>query len=315
MIIEFICRIIGVKERGNNMKLFVQYAWHVDIVFHVLTHMKVDNASNLFNAEYVEDIRKEKERQGIADTLLNQVGNITDYYIKHFDRLAVINFVPFITYSLGELSEKLLSMPYFTDGDKASFINPFMDILEEEKTFYQAYWYEQNERIGDRKAVVEAWLGDRLGTFKCIFDYYKQQYNKEVRLFLSYSMGQNGRGVDQNDNHLVAIPFPLEESETTNSFFMTLHELTHPCTDDLVGSNISMEDGSHALTENVVMLADYYLIKAVQPALVEDYFKWICTKCGQPDVHIDEGILCEIFSIPQVLEEKLKTRIREIVKN
>lgn len=42
------------------MNLSILYAWHVDIVFHVLTHMKVENASNIFNEEYVKEIMQEK---------------------------------------------------------------------------------------------------------------------------------------------------------------------------------------------------------------------------------------------------------------
>ena len=94
---------------------------------------------------------------------------------------------------------------------------------------------------------------------------------------------------------------------------MSLHELTHPCTDDLVGTSICMEDGSHALTENIVMLADYYLIKEIAPELVDRYFKWIYNKASNPNIQLDENMLKRVFPITKELDELLNKQIKEVV--
>lgn len=91
------------------MDLPILYAWHKDIVFHVLTHMKVDNASNIFNEVYVQEIRQEKKRLGITDDLIGHIEALTDYYIKNFERLSIINFIPFITNSFEELIQTIVN--------------------------------------------------------------------------------------------------------------------------------------------------------------------------------------------------------------
>ena len=298
------------------MDLPILYAWYKDIVFHVLTHMKVKNASNVFNDIYVQEIRQEKKRFGITDDLIGRLEALTDYYMKHFERLATINFIPFITNSFEELTQTIISWGSFTEEDKVNFINDFITILEEERAFYYGYWHQKDNMLKHRKDIVEKNLNDRLTLFKCLFDYYKKYKHMEVEVLLSYSMGQNGRGSSNQKFHLVALPFPFNENNEEDTFFMALHELTHPCTDNLVGEykDISMKDGSHDLTENIVMIADYEIIRAVNPILAESYFKWICNKSGNSTVKLDEDMFYNIFIIPAEIKNALKKRIREIVE-
>lgn len=297
------------------MNLPILYAWHSDIVFHVLTHMKVKNASNIFNETYIKEIMQEKQKLGITDNLIEELEDLTDYYMEHFERLAIINFIPLVTNSFDELTQTIVNWRNFTDYDRKKFINHFVAILEKEKAFYQRYWYQKDDRLKNRKTTVEKNLKDRLTLFKCLFEYYKQCKHTRVEILLSYSMGQNGRGCLNQDIQLVALPFPISESDEKNTFFMTLHELTHSCTDNLVGDakDISMKNGSHALTENIVMIADYELIKVVDPTLVEDYFRWICKKSKNPTDQLDEDMLYSTFIIPAEIKNKLKKRVGEII--
>lgn len=320
------------------MDLPILYAWHKDIVFHVLTHMKVDNASNIFNENYIEEISLEKKKLGIQDNLRECLEALTDYYMTHFERLTIINFIPFVTNSFEALTQTLMHLEHFTEEDQSNFIHPFIAILEEEKPFYYAYWHQKDALIKHRKAIIEKHLNNSLMPFKCLFDYYEQHMHMKVDILLSYSMGQNGRGSSNGQSHLVALPFPFNETHEENTFFMALHELTHPCTDDLVskGKAISMKDGSHALTENIVMVADYELIKVVNPLLLESYLKWIFDKLGDanapvigklfykigkwtyhrlgyPNARLIEKLFYKIFIIPDEINCLLQERIREII--
>ena len=45
--------------------------------------------------------------------------------------------------------------------------------------------------------------------------------------------------------------------------FILLHEYTHKITDKLLNAEINMHDGSHDLTENMIILFAYYFIKAL----------------------------------------------------
>lgn len=295
------------------MPLPILYNWCKDIVFHVLTHMKIENASNIFNETYVHEISQEKRKLGISNNLPSQLDNLTDYYIAHFERLSIINFIPFMINSFEELTKTLANWSSFTEEDKKNFINDFVALLEQESDFYEMYWYQKNALMLDRKLIVEKNLYSKIDLFNCLFDYYTHYKHKDICISLSYSMGQNGRCMGNATSQLVAVPFPFKQEDEDNTFFMTLHELTHPCTDSLIGSSISMKDGSHALTENIVMVADYELIKALSPTLVKDYFNWICNKSGNSSVQLDEQMFYSIFIIPQKIKEGLTLRLKEIL--
>lgn len=296
------------------MNLPINYAWDKDIIFHILSHMKVDNASNLFNPGYVKEINYEKETIGIKENRIDKINNLNKYYLDNFDRLSIINFIPLKTKSYEELTRTIIDWGTFTDEDRREFINSFIAILDEEKTFYERYWIQKDDALKDRKTIAENNLMNKLEQFECIFKYYKQHLNKQVNIILSYSIWQNGRACNNQDSLVVAIPFPIHKYEDEGAFFMALHELTHPCTDDLAGECISMKDGSHALTENIVMVADYELIKEVSPVLVESYFRWITNKYGRSDVKLDEDMLYSIFEIPADIKDRLIARIQQIVK-
>ncbi|MBC8581249.1 hypothetical protein [Zhenhengia yiwuensis] len=82
--------------------------------------------------------------------------------MKHFERLAIINFIPFITNSFEELTQTIISWGSFTEEDKVNFINDFITILEEERTFYYGYWHQKDNMLKHRKDIVEKNLNDRL---------------------------------------------------------------------------------------------------------------------------------------------------------
>ena len=296
------------------MNLPIKYAWDKDIIFHILNHMKVDNASDLFNPAYVKEINYQKETMGIKESLIDQISIMNKYYLDYFDKLSIINFIPLKTNSYKELTKTIVDWGTFTDEDRREFINSFLAILDQEKTFYQRYWIRKDNALKDRKTIVEKNLEFRLEQLECIFFYYKQHLDKQVNIILSYSIWQNGRACNNQDSLIVAIPFPIHKYEEEGAFFTALHELTHPCTDNLVGECISMKDGSHALTENIVMIADYELIKEVSPDSVESYFRWIANKYGRSDVKLDENMLYRIFEIPADIKDRLIARIQQIVK-
>ncbi len=50
--------------------------------------------------------------------------------------------------------------------------------------------------------------------------------------------------------------------------------MTHQITDHKLFTNISMDDGTHLLSEKVVMKTDYYLIQRLEKELLDDYIQF-----------------------------------------
>ena len=75
------------------MKIEFMYSPAYDLMYHILAHMEINNASNLYSEEYINQINQAKAGQ-FAD-LTAELAPLTAYYNENFDRLAMINFLPF----------------------------------------------------------------------------------------------------------------------------------------------------------------------------------------------------------------------------
>jgi hypothetical protein len=119
-------------------------------------------------------------------------------------------------------------------------------------------------------------LNDKFNKYECLFKYF----NKKAKVYFSYSITANGRGIGSNTHFIAAVPFPQKKHTDEDCFFITLHEFTHQFTDCLINSNISMNNNTHALSENIVIFADYYLLKMIDETKIDMYFNWICKISG-----------------------------------
>ncbi|NLC68809.1 MAG: hypothetical protein GX754_08560 [Clostridiaceae bacterium] len=282
------------------MEVKFKYSKYIDLVFHVLAHMHVNNASDLFSQKYIGTIQKEKH-PGDVD-LPTEIRPLEQYYNNNFERLGMINFLPFYSDSLNELKQILFNYNGFNKDDINEFVTPFIDLLEREATFYYEYWEKQHKTLHDRINVVESQMERLLKNYKCIFDYYK----KSALVYFSISITRNGRGFSGIKNYFSAvIPFPTKQQEFVNSFFTLLHEYTHQFTDRLLNTNISMQDGSHNMSENIVMLFDYHLIKAVNSTHKEAYINRLAKLSGNDGVKITETGILKIFDVPREINNNI----------
>ena len=282
------------------MEVKFKYSQHVDLVFHVLAHMRVNNASNLFSAEYIEKIEEEK-CAGDLD-LAREIKSLEPYYNRNFERLAMINFLPLNSRGLNELKQILLNYDGFNKDDFKAFINPFTDLLEREAAFYYDYWEKQHKALGGRRSVVESQMERLLKDYQCIFDYFQ----KSALVYFSLSITRNGRGFSGIENYFSAVvPFPAQERDFQGAFFTLLHEYTHQFTDQLLKAEINMEDGSHDLSENIVMLFDYYLIKSVYSADIKAYIDWFAKISGNDGAGISEAEFLAMVSVPEDIKKNM----------
>ena len=72
-----------------------------------------------------------------------------------------------------------------------------------------------------------------------------------------------------------------------------------------------MKDGSHNLSENMVIVADYLLIKSIDENFIPIYFEWV--KNGRNE-DLDEENFLNLFNIDKSLQAELMKLITNILE-
>jgi hypothetical protein len=262
----------------------------------------VDNASNLYDEMYIEKMNNEKI--GTKYDIIPNIDKLQDYYNNNFDRLGVINFLTFYCNDYNDMKYKFINCNKFTKEDNIHFINPFIDIMDNEKIFYFDYWEKIHNQNEELRHEVENYISKELNKYTLLFDYFK----KSSFCIFSYSITRNGRGFNGLDSNFSAlIGFPKSINESIYSFLLLLHEYTHQFTDELVQTNINMNDGSHDLSENIVVLTDYYLIKALDENLLQEYIYFFSGN------NVDENEFKNIYKISTDIKLKIDELINKII--
>ncbi len=284
------------------MKVLFKYSLISDLVFHVLAHMNVNNASNLYSSKYIESFAPQSK-----SSLLDKVSKLEGYYNDNFERLGIINFLPIYCNSLESLKETFLSFGSFSNEDIEKFIKPFVAILEDEFQKYADFWESQNQKLADRKSACEKYISDRLNDYKNIFDYFA----KNADVYFSLSLTCNGRGIYSDDRFAAIVPYTSMQQELSDCFFQLFHEYTHQFTDKLLNTNINMTDGSHDLSEDLVILADYFIFKRTDENTATTYLSWVAKNSGM-ESDIDEAVFLDMFTVPTELMNLLNLELEKM---
>ena len=284
------------------MQIEFMYSPAYDLMYHILAHMEVDNASNLYSEEYIDQIKQAKAGQ-YAD-LIAELAPLAAYYNENFDRLAMINFLPFYCSDVNALIHTLTHFDGFSSEDKKAFILPLTELIQKENTFYSSYWNQLHEHAASSRAELESYLSAELTKYRKLFAYWKKEH---AIIGISYSITCNGRGFGnpQAPSFSAIVPFTENIAHYKAAFLQILHEYTHQFTDALLQQNIRMDDGSHFLSEQMVILFDYYLIKALQPEDVDAYFRWLSPEADAGGPIMTEDVLFQIFGVPEHLNQML----------
>ena len=120
------------------------------------------------------------------------------------------------------------------------------------------------------------------------------------------------RGFYRQDDFFAAVPLPGNERETVTAFFQLFHEYTHQFTDFLLNRPVSMDDGTHDLSENLVILTDYFMIKEISEETAKEYLSWICAICGGTGAPLDEAAFLQLFPVPPDLKERMAKEIKDM---
>jgi hypothetical protein len=150
--------------------------------------MKVNNASNLYCDDYINKMSIEK--YNFDYDIIQNINIIKDYYNNNFERLSLINFLPFYSNDFNEIKNIFITCKNFTVDDLEQFINPFIKIMENESIFYFDYWDKLHKDNVNIRQKLELYFKNKLNVYSCIFEYY----NKKPLILFSYSITYNGRG-------------------------------------------------------------------------------------------------------------------------
>lgn len=290
------------------MRVEFQYAYVWDLVYHMLAHIKVDNPSDLYAEEYIERIRLEKKEQ--FPDIVEAMANLSGYYNENFNRLGIINFLPFGCPDINALKYVLEQYPGFMPEDREFFVNPFVELLEKEDAFYGDYWRTLFQHAKEKEFQIEDYLERSLEKYGVLGDYF---HKSTAVVGLSFSMTCAGRGLMGNpDAFVTIIPYSQEEEDYSNLFLQVLHENTHQFTDALLQQNICMDDGSHLFSEYIVILFDYYLIKAICPEDLESYLCYLSSALEMEEEKMTEELLLNSFVVPEDWSAKLQQLVQDI---
>lgn len=252
------------------MIISTQTHYLADLVLHALAHMHVNNASNLYSEKYISIINEEKGTRNFPIDLEKNMEHLSIIYDLGFERLALVNFMPFFVQDLSTLNHALLSRSCFSEKDKTAFLIPFLDLLKNEDAFYLEYWTSKMNARLDTLAHFEEMIHNLLEKVPG----FSSKITFPICISLQLSMTQAGRATMLGDTHLTAVPYPYTEKDFLYSAFQVIHELTHYFTDPLLDSQLSMKDGTHMQSEYLVMVSDYLVLLKYLPDLVGSYLEF-----------------------------------------
>lgn len=282
-----------------------RYSVVYDLIYHILAHMKVENPSNLYLESYIDNINKEKNDR--YDNIEETAAHLSKYYNMNFDRLGIINFIPFYCSSVQELVEALENYNGFTQADKESFIFPLCKVIKSEYSFYDGYWNSLYHKTSEQREEYESWVEVEFKKYQALFSFF----GRKAIVGLSYSITCNGRGFGSAQSFNAVVPFVIEKNKYQDTFYQILHEYTHQFTDEIVSNKIRMDDGTHDLSEKVVILFDYYLVKNLCPREVDLYLNWVGSTCNISNC--DENTFLSTFEISEDINTRLLAMAEKIV--
>ncbi len=162
------------KNLAEGIKVIIEFKYSVvqDLMYHILAHMKVDNPSNLYSEAYIDNVKEIKK--GRYDSITDVVSPLSNYYNENFERLGVINFLPFVCSSVQDLIGAIENYYGFTETDKKEFIFPLIQLLKSEFEFYEGYWNELYATTSICRKAFESWIKNEMSKYETLFSYFNK---------------------------------------------------------------------------------------------------------------------------------------------
>lgn len=280
-----------------------KYGKHIDLLYHGLAHLHVHNASDLYSPAYIDFMKRLRNSDWIIPA------SMEGYYNENFERLSIINFLPFYSTGWDELRQMLLGHQGFTDRDKEMFIQPFIQLLDGESAMYFAFGKIHTGEYPVKEFLLKIFCGRNfIRMSACLARFTKTQR----RIYLSALRAMAVVSAAGMEN---PAPFPQNTEGIDDTFFTLLHEYSHQITDPLLNTYIRMDNDSHDISENAVILFDYYLIQAIREADTRAYFHWLSPIVEGAGEKLSTDGFFYIFRVPDTVHYNIKEACAKIIKN
>lgn len=234
----------------------------IDLMYHGLAHLPLNNPANLYSKAYLE-------RCGSSKQLGERLESLAPWYSAHFERLCSVGFLPFSAPDWEATKKLLITHPGYTEEDRAQFLNLLLAALDEAAPRYLRWRQTEMQRCA---AGIEQ-LRARLEACPVLAAMVRHTGKRAVA-YLSCSLPRNGRGVMMQDALCAMAAAPATSREAVDAHYQLLHEYTHAWTDGFLHGPIAMEDGTHDLSEGLVLLADDWLFQLCCPEDLGAYRAW-----------------------------------------
>jgi len=292
--------VLHAAQVQNREEFVLKTEIHADLVFHLLAHMDIgEDASSLYSPGYISMINEDKARAaGSFEPLERSLAAATKIFVTD-QNLRMVNFLPFacdgyeslllgLRWMAGEETGESPSSyfsyfkkRFFHSPEAEKFLSLFAANMEREyESFYQDYWARrQKELLPFKEDFFGFWRDHGMKLMAPVM----RKHGKGSLVFLSLSLTRNGRGFASPGFFGAAVKFPESREEIPDSFFWSIHEMTHQFVDEITLKAASVGDVAagtmagnrgydiHLLKEKAVVYADYLLCREFLPELLEDY--------------------------------------------
>ena len=307
----FICMIgCGEQNVKSEWTMEGETVLHADLVFHILNYINIEGSpANTYSKEYINQFEEFRaERSNNEYKLIEEAQKLSAPYKKYFSEVSQVAFIGFYCSSYEELKDHLNNLP-LSIGAREEFIKPFIECMDAELSLYTEYWSGVIAEQENNMNKFISYSNKELYSFEKLFKYA----NKKPHYYFCVSLEPGkGRGINNNDQLMSAagcIPKNKEEQQLY-AFFQAFHEMTHQITDNKLFTNISMEDGTHLLSENVVMKTDYYLIQKFNKGGLKEYIQWTAWLEGISEA--SEQDFLDYYILSEKEEKEIQKMIDEI---
>ena len=253
------------NEDAVTRRVEFGYTRFGDLFYYLLAQMPIGCAADVSDPVYA---KRMAECLGITPKIPQ---DMIRYYQEHFDRLAIINFVPLTVGDERQCLDALASCGMLTEEDLRLFAGPLTDICAEVSGPFCRWWDLRHAGLAKEAESVYSRFCALYDRFRGFFD----ALPLKQRILFSYSLKKNGRAFGDPDTLNVYLPYPEKDTDLTGCFFQFLHECTHGVTDPLLERPILMADGSHDTAEHQVLIFDECLVREACPDLLAEYRRWI----------------------------------------
>ena len=266
--------------------------------------MHVDHITDLYNREYIEFTKNNKEKMNVDDTLKDVISELETLYNENIEALLLINFIPYQVVNIEEYMQILDDLSQNNKGKISQFYYKFKDALNIEYGYFKQYW----ESSFDQNKKLITSFEDHINAPASPLYLMNKYFGQGLMVNLSITLFKYGRGLAIEDNLIAAALIPDSSDEFFYTTLTAFHEFTHYVTDELIDDNRSKSE-EIPINEILVMRFDFEFLKRHFIDYMPDYLKLSSLWAG---MDISQENYTKVFELESELERKMLIKLNEL---